>query len=99
MLVTGLLGMGLLCLAPVLGHDLLGEWGERWLTLAGAMAEVIGGLTNLSGDAAEGGAVFVVLDLYLIIEGAVRFLSALGGRPMGSVFGWILRPLYRSSLK
>lgn len=70
----------------------------RWLTLAGATAELIGGVANLSGDAAEGGVVFVILDVFLIIEGAVRILAALGGRPMGSVFGWILRPLYRSSL-
>ena len=65
----------------------------RWLTLAGAVAEVIGGITNLGADATEGGVVFVILDLYLIIEGSVRILAVLGGRPMGSVFGWVLRPL------
>lgn len=70
----------------------------RWLTFVGAGAELIGGLTNLGRDATAGGVVFVVLDLFLVVEGSVRFVSALGGRPMGSVFGWALRPLYRSSL-
>ena len=35
-LVLGILGLLLLCLAPLLGHELLGEMGERVLTLAGA---------------------------------------------------------------
>ncbi|MDX2435554.1 MAG: hypothetical protein QNL88_00760 [Acidobacteriota bacterium] len=70
----------------------------RWLTMAGAAAEFLGGLTNLGRDAAAGGLFFIVLDMYLILEGSLRLLSALGGRPCGSVFGWLVRPLYRSSL-
>ena len=34
-LVVGLLGLSLLCLTPLLGHDLLGYFGEKALTLAG----------------------------------------------------------------
>jgi hypothetical protein len=80
------------------------RWGAtlgvspRWLTMAGAAAELVGGLTNLGRDAVAGGMFYVVLDVYLVIEGSWRFLSAVGGRPTGSVFGWVLRPLYRSSL-
>lgn len=70
----------------------------RWLTLAGAAAEFVGGLTNLVRDATTAGTILVVLDVFLILEGSLRLLSTLGGRPMGSVFGWLLRPLYRSSL-
>jgi hypothetical protein len=70
----------------------------RWLTVAGAAAEFVGGLTNLGRDAPSAGPIFVMLDVFLILEGSLRLLSALGGRPMGSVFGWLLRPLYRSSL-
>ena len=35
-LYTGCTGLLLLCLAPLLGHELLGEAGEKGLTLAGA---------------------------------------------------------------
>jgi hypothetical protein len=70
----------------------------RWLTVAGAAAELVGGLTNLGRDATTAGAILVVLDVFLILEGSLRLLSVLGGRPMGSLFGWLLRPLYRSSL-
>ncbi|MGB1139980.1 MAG: MerC domain-containing protein [Halioglobus sp.] len=35
-LYTGVAGLVVLCLAPLLGHDMLGEMGERALTLAGA---------------------------------------------------------------
>ena len=35
-LYTGLMGLFLLCLTPLLGHELLGETGEKALTLAGA---------------------------------------------------------------
>ncbi len=70
----------------------------RWLTIAGAVAELIGGLSNLGEHAAAGSVFFIVLDVFLVLEGSWRLLSALGGRPCGSVFGWLLRPLYRSSL-
>jgi hypothetical protein len=70
----------------------------KWLTAASAAAELIGGLTNIGKDAAAGGAFFVLLDVFLVVEGILRLASGLGGRPLGSVFGFILRPLYRSSL-
>ncbi len=70
----------------------------RWLTVAGALPELVGGLTNLGRDAATAGPFLVVLDVFFIVEGSLRLLAALGGRPMGSLFGWVLRPLYRSSL-
>lgn len=70
----------------------------RWLTMAGAAPELVGGLLNLGRDATTADPLLVVLNVFLILEGSSRLLSALGGRPMGSLFGWILRPLYRSSL-
>jgi hypothetical protein len=70
----------------------------RWLTVVGAAAELVGGLTNLGRDATSAGPMLVLLDVFLILEGSLRLLSALGGKPMGSLFGWLLRPLYRSSL-
>jgi hypothetical protein len=70
----------------------------RWLTMASSAAELAGGLINLGRDAAVGGYFFVIFDVVLIVEGSWRLLSALRGRPAGSVFGWIFRPLYRSSL-
>lgn len=36
-LYIGLLGMGILCLAPFVGHEFLGELGEKLLTLIGAV--------------------------------------------------------------
>ena len=45
-LSLGMLGIGLLCLAPVLGHDLLGEWGEKALTLSGATLIAISHVRN-----------------------------------------------------
>ena len=70
----------------------------RWLTVAGAAAELVGGVSNLGRDATSAGPILVLLDVFLILEGSLRLLSALGGKPMGSLFGWLLRPLYRSSL-
>jgi len=70
----------------------------RWLTMASSTAELVGGLVNLGRDASADGYFFVAFDALLIVEGSWRLLSALGGRPVGSVFGWVLRPLYRSSL-
>jgi hypothetical protein len=70
----------------------------RWLTIAGAAAELVGGLVNFGRDAAAGGAFFVMIDVLLIVEGSWRLLTGLGGRPVGSVIGWVLRPFYRSFL-
>jgi len=63
--------------------------------MMGAGAELVGGLVNLRTDIASGGP---MLDFFLVGEGLLRLGSVATGRPMGSVFGWILRPLYRRSL-
>ncbi len=36
-LLTGIVGISILCLTAFLGHDLLGEAAEKWMTLTGAM--------------------------------------------------------------
>lgn len=69
-----------------------------WLTIAGAGAELIGGIANLQNDLGHSFFPFVLLDFYLLGEGLLRLGSALVGRPMGSIFGWMLRPLYRKYL-
>jgi hypothetical protein len=76
------------------------ELGVRaiWLTLAGAGAELVGGIVNFQSDLGTAPAWLVLFDLFLIGEGLLRVGSALVGRPMGSVFGWVLRPLYRRYL-
>jgi len=72
------------------------EQGIRavWLTVMGAGGELIGGIANLQNDLGPGQPLLILLDFYLVGEGLLRLGSALVGRPMGSVFGWILRPLY-----
>lgn len=45
-LYTGMLGLAILCLAPLLGHDLLGEMGERVITLAGSILIALSHVTN-----------------------------------------------------
>jgi hypothetical protein len=76
------------------------ELGVRavWLTIMGAGAELVGGVSNLGSDLGSTHQLLVILDFYLVSEGLLRLVSALIGRPMGSVFGWILRPLYRGYL-
>jgi hypothetical protein len=69
-----------------------------WLTVVGAGAELIGGVANLQNDLGHAGGFLILLDYYLVGEGLLRVGSALTGRPMGSVFGWVLRPLYRGYL-
>jgi hypothetical protein len=64
----------------------------------GAGAELVGGVSNLGSDLGSTHQLLVILDFYLVSEGLLRLVSALIGRPMGSVFGWILRPLYRGYL-
>ena len=70
----------------------------RWLTVMGAGAELIGGIANLQSDLGSTHQLLVLFDFLLIGEGLLRLGSAFLGRPMGSVFGWILRPLYRRHL-
>ena len=73
------------------------ELGVRavWLTVLGAGAELVGGIANLQRDLGSTHQLLILLDLFLVGEGLLRLGSAFIGRPMGSVFGWILRPLYR----
>ena len=79
-------------------------WGAHlgvrpiWLTAMGAAAELVGGLVNLRDGLASSGPMMLVLDFFFVGEGLLRLGSVATGRPMGSVFGWILRPLYRRSL-
>ena len=47
-LYIGIVGLGVLCLAPLIGHDLLGEMGERLLTLLGATLIAISHIRNFS---------------------------------------------------
>ncbi|KZX58736.1 hypothetical protein A3709_17180 [Halioglobus sp. HI00S01] len=43
---TGIAGLVLLCLTPILGHDTLGELGEKALTLAGATLIALSHIKN-----------------------------------------------------
>ena len=70
-----------------------------WLTAIGAGSELIGGVTNLNNDLGSSHPLLILLDFYLVGEGLLRLASALAGRPIGSIFGWILRPLYRRYLQ
>ena len=81
-------------------HRWAEELGTRaiWLTLLGGSAELVGGFVNLQSDLGSQPSLLALLDFYLVGEGLLRLGSALTGRPMGSVFGWILRPLYRKHL-
>jgi len=76
------------------------ELGVRagWLTAMGGAAELVGGVANLQKDLGSAQWLLILLDFFLVGEGLLRLGSALVGRPMGSVFGWVLRPLYRRSL-
>jgi hypothetical protein len=69
-----------------------------WLTVMSAGAELVGGITNLGGDLGSGRVLLVLIDFFLVGEGLLRLGSGVTGRPMGSVFGWVLRPLYRRYL-
>lgn len=46
-LVPGLLGLTLVVLAVLFGHEVLGELGEKLLTFSGGLALVIGHMMNL----------------------------------------------------
>lgn len=76
------------------------ELGTRaiWFTILGGLAELIGGFVNLQSDLGTQPSLLALLDFYLVGEGLLRLGSALAGRPMGSIFGWVLRPLYRRHL-
>ncbi len=82
--------MGTLVLLPFLGlapAKVQKRWHSDWLFPADAATWASSVLEFL-----------VAHDVFLILSGSLRLLSARGGRPMGSLFGWVLRPLYRSSL-
>jgi hypothetical protein len=97
----------ILCTALVSAAVTLGPrsdqevWGAHlgvhpmWLTVIGASAELVGGVVNLRNDLGPEASLLVLLDFFLVGEGLLRIGSALTGRPVGSVFGWALRPLYR----
>jgi len=76
------------------------RWAEHldvrpiWLTVAGAVAELLGGFVNLGNDAGRGVPVLLLLDFFLIGEGLLRLAALATGRPIASVFGLLLRPLY-----
>jgi hypothetical protein len=76
------------------------ELGVRavWLTIVGAGAELVGGIANLQRDFGPTHQFLALFGFFLVCEGLLRLGSAFIGRPMGSVFGWILRPLYRRFL-
>lgn len=65
-----------------------------WLTVAGATAELVGGIVNLGRDLQTGTPILLIVDFVLVGEGLLRLGSAASGQPIGSVFGWLLRPLY-----
>ena len=69
-----------------------------WLTVVGASAELLGAIVNLQHDLGSTTGMLVLFNLFLAGEGLLRLGSALIGRPMGSIFGWIVRPLYVSYL-
>jgi hypothetical protein len=69
------------------------------LTVMGAGAELVGGIANLRSDLGSTHQMLVLLDFFLVGEGLFRLGSAFIGRPMGSIFGWVVRPLYRSHLR
>lgn len=69
-----------------------------WLTVMGAGAELVGGIANLQRDLGSTHQLLILLDFFLVGEGLLRLGSAFIGRPMGSIFGWVLRPLYRRHL-
>ncbi|MCJ7753470.1 MAG: hypothetical protein MUP13_02775 [Thermoanaerobaculales bacterium] len=64
----------------------------------GAGAELVGGIANLQRDFGPTHQFLALFGFFLVCEGLLRLGSAFIGRPMGSVFGWILRPLYRRFL-
>ncbi|MEM1110273.1 MAG: MerC domain-containing protein [Pseudomonadota bacterium] len=45
-IATGLLGLAILCTPLLLGHEVVGEWGERLLTVAGALLIAFSHLKN-----------------------------------------------------
>ena len=86
-LVDGII-TGLVCVAPA---AVQAAWADRmgirpqWLTLIGACAELVGGLTGLADPETS---LADLLHVLLVADGGVRLvLALLGGRPVGSVLG------------
>ncbi len=63
------------------------------LTLLGGAAELLGGLTTWRADAAADSP-WLLLDLFLLAEGAARLAAAAAGRPLGSLLGLPLGRLW-----
>jgi hypothetical protein len=87
----------LICLAPRVFQE---RWGRHlkvrpaWFTLLGAGAELLGGWVNLGQSSTVGGSWLFVLNLFILVEGVARIaLLASSGRPVGSILGWLARPL------
>ena len=96
----GLIKTGLLTIACTLAPRRFQErWaselgvGEKWFTVMGASAELLGGLSNL-GASEVAPAPIVLLNLFFVGEAVVRFGSlVLRGHPLGSVLGLPLAPI------
>ena len=101
-----IIGTTLMTAAVTLGpRDDQERWASHlkvrpvWLTVVGAASELVGGIGNLDRDLETGTPLMILLGIVLVGEGLLRLGSAVSGRPMGSVFGWVLRPLYRRYLQ
>jgi hypothetical protein len=75
------------------------RWADRLgvrailFTVFGAVAELIGGLSNLGADTGAS-PVSVALNLFFVVEAAIRLgWVVLRGHPLGSVFGLVLSPI------
>lgn len=72
--------------------------GEKWLTVMGATAELLGGLSNLSASGG-GSALIDLLNLFFVGEALVRFGSVVfKGQACGSVVGFLLVPILERTL-
>jgi hypothetical protein len=86
-----------MCIAPRTYQE---RWARHlgvrpvWFTLLGAGAELVGGWINLEQGATDGGFPTLTVNLYFLVEAVARFALLMStGRPVGSVLGWIVRPL------
>ncbi len=85
------------CLAPRVYQE---RWGRHlgvraaWFTLIGSGAELLGGWVNLGQATSEGSWLLLLVNLYFLAEAVGRIaLLVSSGRPVGSIVGWLARPL------
>lgn len=90
------------CFAPA---DQQRRWGARfgtrpvWFTLAGAGAEMIGSLVNLTGATETTSPIMIALDAVIMLDGLGRLvLAAIVQGPVGSVVGWAVAPFIERRL-